>query len=84
MATPRRNRRTSAYGRPRKSLVPLEVTVWPSDLDSDACVGLTKEDFELVVGGKPRPIYAVDALGDLAGDGEAPRVEFNVVAAPGP
>jgi hypothetical protein len=44
------------------TLVPLEVTVWPKDLDSDACVGLTKEDFELVVGGKARPIYAVDGL----------------------
>jgi hypothetical protein len=45
------------------TLVPLEVTVWPKDLDSDACVGLTIDDFELTIGAKVRPIYAVDALG---------------------
>ena len=47
----------------RVTLVPLEVTVWPKDLDSDACVGLTIDDFDLTVGGKERQIYAVDALG---------------------
>ena len=47
----------------RVNLVAVEVTVWPKDLGSDACVGLTSDDFELTVNGKPRPIYAVDALG---------------------
>jgi hypothetical protein len=45
------------------SLVPLEVTVWPKKPDSDACLGLTKDDFELRVDGKPHEIYAVDSLG---------------------
>ena len=45
------------------SLVPLEVTVWPNKRDSDACLGLTIDDFELLADGKPRKIYAVDALG---------------------
>jgi len=45
------------------SLVQIEATVWPKDPGSDACLGLSKDDFELEVGGKPRPIYAVDAVG---------------------
>jgi hypothetical protein len=45
------------------SLVPLEVTVWPTKADSDACLGLTIDDFELRVDGEPHEIYAVDALG---------------------
>jgi hypothetical protein len=44
-------------------LVPLEVTVWPKQVGSDACVGLTIDDFELRVDGRPQEIYAVDALG---------------------
>jgi len=45
------------------SLVPLEVTVWPKKAGSDACLGLTIDDFELRVDGKPHEIYAVDSLG---------------------
>jgi hypothetical protein len=45
------------------SLVALEVTVWPKKLDSDACLGLTIDDFDLLVDHKPRKIYAVDSLG---------------------
>lgn len=45
-------------------LVQLEVTVWPKKGPSDACLGLTTNDFELRVDGKPRPIYAVDSLGE--------------------
>lgn len=45
-------------------LVPLEVTVWPKKPGSDACRGLTIDDFELRVDGKPQKIYAVDALGE--------------------
>jgi VWFA-related protein len=45
------------------SLVALEVTVWPKQLDSHACEGLTIDDFELLVDGKPQQIYAVDSLG---------------------
>lgn len=45
------------------SLVQIEVTVWPKDAGSDACLGLGKDDFELEIGGKPRPIYSVDAVG---------------------
>lgn len=64
-------------------LVPIEVTVWPKEEGSDACLGLTKEDFELSVDRKPRPIYAVDALG--ADDetylaGAAPRSESDSVS----
>ena len=44
-------------------LAQIEVTVWPSEPGSDACLGLTQDDFELSVDGKPRAIYAVDALG---------------------
>ncbi|HEX5043127.1 MAG TPA: hypothetical protein VFV75_09490 [Candidatus Polarisedimenticolaceae bacterium] len=46
------------------SLVQVEVTVWPKDGASDACLGLGKDDFELTVGGRSRPIYSVDAVGD--------------------
>jgi VWFA-related protein len=45
------------------SLVQLEVTVWPKEVGSDACLGLGKDDFELEVAGKPQPIYSVDAVG---------------------
>jgi len=45
------------------SLVPLEVTVWPKKPESDACLGLTIDDFELLVDNKPRKIYAIDSLG---------------------
>src|SRR5882672_988911 len=45
------------------NLVQLEVTVWPKKPGSDACLGLTKDDFELIVDGKPQPIYAVDSMG---------------------
>jgi VWFA-related protein len=45
------------------NLVPLEVTVWPTKGDSDACLGLTIDDFELTVDGKPQKLYAVDSLG---------------------
>lgn len=45
------------------SLVQVEVTVWPRDPASDACLGLGKEAFALEVAGKPRDIYAVDAVG---------------------
>src|SRR5437867_1997972 len=45
------------------NLVQLEVTVWPKKADSDACLGLTADDFELLVDSKPQPIYAVDSLG---------------------
>lgn len=54
------------------SLVPLEVTVWPKETESDACLGLTIDDFELLVDGQPRKIYALDALGttqDVRGQG---------------
>lgn len=44
-------------------LTQIEVTAWPDDPESDACVGLRTDDFELFVEGKPRPIYAVDAIG---------------------
>jgi hypothetical protein len=47
----------------RVDLVQMEVTVWPKTPGSDACLGLTAGDFELVVDGKARPIYAVDAVG---------------------
>ena len=47
----------------RIDLVQLEVTVWPKTPGSDACLGLNRDDFELLVDGKPRPIYAVDAIG---------------------
>ena len=43
-------------------LIQLEVTAWPKEPGSDACLGLTAADFELLVDGKPHPIYAVDAL----------------------
>jgi hypothetical protein len=33
------------------SLVQLEVTVWPKKVDSDACLGLGIDDFELSVDG---------------------------------
>ncbi|PWU24352.1 MAG: hypothetical protein C5B48_06815, partial [Candidatus Rokuibacteriota bacterium] len=46
------------------SLVALEVTVWPKKPDADACLGLTIDDFDLRVDGKPRKIYAVDSLGE--------------------
>src|SRR6185369_9915364 len=45
------------------SLVQLEVTVWPKKADSDACLGLGIDDFELSVDGKPTPIYSVDSMG---------------------
>lgn len=45
------------------SLVQLEVTAWPKEAGSDACMGLGKDDFELEIAGEPRPIYAVDAVG---------------------
>ncbi len=47
----------------RVDLVQMEVTVWPKTPGSNACLGLTTDDFELFVDGKPRPIYAVDAIG---------------------
>ncbi len=47
----------------RVDLVQIEVTVWPQVPGSDACLGLTEQDFELLVDGKTRPIYAVDAIG---------------------
>jgi hypothetical protein len=47
----------------RIDLVQMEVTVWPKVPGSDACLGLTAGDFELLVDGKPRPVYAVDAIG---------------------
>jgi VWFA-related protein len=47
----------------RVHLVQLEVTVWPPASDPGRCLGLTREDFELKVDGKPRPIEAVDWLG---------------------
>jgi hypothetical protein len=47
------------------NLVPLEVTVWPKAPDSDACLGLTIDDFELRVDDRPQSIYAVDALGAM-------------------
>jgi len=49
------------------SLVPLEVTVWPKKRESDACLGLTIDDFELLVDGQPQKIYAVDPLGTTQG-----------------
>src|SRR5437773_1921167 len=45
------------------SLIGLEVTVWPKTQDSDACLGLTIDDFDLRVDNEPQKIYAVDALG---------------------
>jgi hypothetical protein len=66
----------------RVSLVQLEVTVWPKEPGSDACMGLTANDFELRVGRKPREIYAVDAVGT---DDEVYQVEGRAAAeAPAP
>lgn len=47
----------------RVRLVQIEVTAWPPAADPGLCLGLTKDDFELEVDGKPRPIEAVDWLG---------------------
>jgi hypothetical protein len=44
-------------------LVQLEVTVWPKEAGSAACMGLTAGDFDLQVDGKPAEIYAVDPRG---------------------
>lgn len=61
----------------RMNLVQLEVTVWPKDPGSDACLGLTADDLELLIDGKPQPIYAVDSLGidqELLPEGVSPTV----------
>ena len=45
-------------------LVQIEVSVWPKhERDGEACVGLGRDDFELIVNGRPRAITAVDWLG---------------------
>ena len=84
-------RASAAAEEPRKSgltetarvdLVQMEVTVWPRTPGSDACLGLTADDFELLVDGKPRPIYAVDAIGS-AEDVYAPDAPASVKPASG-
>ena len=47
----------------RVRLIQVEVTAWPPADDPGRCLGLTKDDFELRIDGKPRPIEAVDWLG---------------------
>ena len=47
-------------------LIQIEVTVWPKNGDAASCSGLTKDDFELSVRGKPREIEAADWIGSPA------------------
>jgi VWFA-related protein len=48
----------------RVDLAQIEVTVWPKDgRDTDACLGLGTEDFEVIVNGRQREITAIDWLG---------------------
>ncbi len=56
-------RRSGLTETARVDLVQIEVTVWPKVPGSDACLSLTEDDFELLVDGRSRPIYAVDAIG---------------------
>jgi len=47
-------------------LIQVEVTAWPTAADPDSCLGLTRDDFRLTVGQRPRSIEAVDWLGASA------------------
>ena len=46
-------------------ILQLEVTAWPKKGDAQACLDITRDDFEVRIGGQPREVLAADRLGDL-------------------